>query len=356
MSEQSVHDFLHELAVADEIGCPVPQREQYATELSGILRLGRRRALVVRLADLPRPAWIALAAWPYPLGMALHPTGAADAHLYGGGQGLVCLMMLGLARLGWTVAEKHAPEVADILAASPDRDSFAGWLLRNQRLWPQSAAAVLGALVSLLAAYVSGGDSSSVPGPVLYPAALWTGLLGGNVLYWLFVAANTPIHIRYSRDLRLSLIDPACTPGIVALCKCYVLVSAGAALGLVVVELNALPLAPDDMDDTTPLTFLAAYVIPATAGFLSLHLGAQPFITLSRTVRHYQKQVAAPLIARIADPPAALVLHPGLQTTHDTYKLLRTQRTLPVKTWAVLQYVTGILATLIAYFLQQILR
>jgi hypothetical protein len=57
---------------------------------------------------------------------------------------------------------------------------------------------------------------------------------------------------------------------------------------------------------------------------------------------------------QIADPPEDLTHRPELKDTLETYKHFTTLRTLPIRTWAIMQYAAGILASLIILFLQQL--
>jgi hypothetical protein len=365
---QALRGFLQAMTEADQASCPPQLCAEFAATLNGVMRSGRRRAVIVSLGRLPLPKFAGryraiatgllltfVASWPYLLVLVAGPFLPRWAELgprgqlYGVLQSVICAVMLVLAQLGWTLAESFVPSVAGLLAASPDREGFARWLARTLRLprqlVPSAAAMVFTIVPTYLTFRMHGGTALLV-----YLPSAWTGFLGGNVLYWLFCAAGVPFRIRRCRNLRLTWIDPAHTPGIVSLCKVYILVSAGVGVGVLLTELSAIAFSSEE---SHPLLNLFIYGFPVFAALTALYVGAQPIITLGRTVRLYQKQIFGPLMTQVAEPPENLAHRQDLKDVFETYKHFKALRTLPIKSWAIMQYVAGIVASLVVYFVQQ---
>ncbi|KAB2352685.1 hypothetical protein [Actinomadura rudentiformis] len=362
------------LVAADLASCAPGERSLFVHDVCSMIRQGYDRVVLLRLArpvpmrEGPRPtavrAVLLLAltsGWPYGLNvvagsfssdMALHgPRG----HLYGALLSLSCALMLTMAWVGWRYAERNAPPVAELLCASPDRDDIVRWLDRCQGRGRQIACGLAGAVIGVVGAFVdlnrSGGHDVSFL--LAYLPAMWTGFLGGGVLYWVTVTAWVPHKLRRCRNLRLTWMDPAHTPGIERLCTCFALVAAGLGFGVITIELSAVAAAADD----PPLALrLFLYGFPVGAALLALYAAVLPFVTLSKVVRAYHVEALGTLMTPVAAPPERLLLDKELKEAAEAYRALRSQRTLPVRTWAILQYVTGIVASLIIFFIQQALK
>ncbi|WP_067814824.1 hypothetical protein [Actinomadura kijaniata] len=361
-------DAAASLVEADRSSCAPEQRALFRYELARAIGAGYGRVLLLRIA---RPVPVrgavrgpavraflrlaALGAWPYAVTTAIGANMTVRSHLYGALLSVVCTLMLAMAWAGWRYAERSAAPVGEMLCTSPDAEAFVSWLGRTQRLAPQLACSLAGLGLGVCSAYANfsrpGGTGTSAL--VSYLPAAWAGFLGGGVLYWIFVLARVPLRLRRAAHLRLSWLDPAHTPGIARLCTCYVLVSTGLGAGVVMIEAAGVAIATG----RSP-RLLDAFVFgfPVFAAALALYAGVQPFWTMSRIVRSYQQEAFGPLLTQVARPPHALLFDPALREALETYRSLRALRTLPVRTWAILQYVTGILASLIIFFLQEILK
>ncbi|WP_345150210.1 hypothetical protein [Nonomuraea rubra] len=346
----------------------------FADRLAGTLEQGHRRAVIVALARLvavllpgARVTWLtagvsvtAMAAWPYLADLALafmapgQVFGNARSALYALSTTVVCVAMLGLAWGAWGHAGKLVVPLADLVADSPERDRLDGWLRRRMRLPGQLLSAFAGAAVSagmLALVAVQRGDVVE-PTAALYLHNCWMGFLGGNTLYWLVTVADLPLRLRGHTRLRLAWIDPAGTFAIVRLCHCYALVSAAMALGVVTIEIAAMVLAARNPGPAAG-AFLLGF--PVAAAAIALYVGVQPYVTLSRIVRRHLDEVIAPLMAPAAGPSDALNRVGRSEDDLQAYAYFGTLRTLPIRTAAILQYVLGIVASVIVYILQQIL-
>jgi hypothetical protein len=58
-------------------------------------------------------------------------------------------------------------------------------------------------------------------------------------------------------------------------------------------------------------------------------------------------------MTQVAEPPENLAHRQDLKDVFETYKYFKALRTLPIKSWAITQYVAGIVASLVVYFVQQ---
>ncbi|WP_433432663.1 hypothetical protein [Nonomuraea sp. CA-141351] len=346
----------------------------FADRLAETLEQGYRRAMIVSLARrmaalLPgaRVNWftasvsvLAMASWPYLADLALvfvAPDQAFDnvpTTVYIMSTTVVCAAMLALAWGAWRHAEKLVAPLGDLVADSPEREKLIGWLHRWMRVSGQLLSAFAGAAVStmmLVLTALQPGDAIE-PNAAVYLHNCWMGFLGGNTLYWLITVADLPLRLRTYTQLRLAWIDPAGTSAIVRLCHCYALVSAAMALGVVSIEAAAIVLASQNSGP-----YLDAFLLgfPVLAAGIALYVGVQPYVTLSRMVRRHLDEVISPLMAPAGSPSDALARVGWSEEDLKAYAHFGTLRTLPIRTAAILQYVLGILASLIVYFLQQTL-
>ncbi|TMR24449.1 hypothetical protein ETD86_04790 [Nonomuraea turkmeniaca] len=356
---------------ADRAGQAVPG---FADRLAATLEQGYRRAMVVSLARrvaalLPgaRANWftasvsvLAMASWPYLADLVLvfvapdQVFGSVRSTLYVMSTTVVCVVMLALAWSAWRHAEKLVAPLSDLVADSPERDQLIGWLRRRMRVPGQLLCALAGAAVStgmLVLTALQPGDVVE-PNAAVYLHNCWMGFLGGNTLYWLITVADLPLRLRTYTQLRLAWIDPAGTFAIVRLCHCYALVSMAMAVGVVSIEAAAIVLA-----DQNSGPYLDAFLLgfPVLAAAIALYVGVQPYVTLSRMVRRHLDEVISPLMAPAGSPSDALARAGSSEEDLKVYTYFGTLRTLPIRTAAIMQYVLGILASLIVYFLQQIL-
>jgi hypothetical protein len=302
---------------------------------------------------------LAMASWPYLVDLVLVFSAPGQGirgprtSLYSVAVTLACVAALALAWSAWRYAEKLVAPLADLLADSPEREELIRWLRRRMRLRGQLLCAFAGAALAALILVPSSLQSSEViePNAAVYLHTCWLGFLGGITLYWLITVADLPLRLNRYTGLRLAWIDPARTFAIVRLCHCYARVSVALALGVVTIEAAAIVLA-----DQNPGPYLRAFLLgfPVLAAAIALYVGVQPYVTLSRLVRRHLDEVISPLMSP-SDGPADTLSRLG-DSEHDitAYAYFTGLRTLPIRTAAILQYVTGILASLIVYFLQEI--
>lgn len=320
-----------------------------------------RRVLPLRGTRLSRTAGVVIAgAWPFLLNavlFAVHPAAAyhdSGTVVLAGVEVAIAVAMLTLAFLCWRFAEGLVPDVADLLTSSPERQALAAWVDRRTRVLPQVVAALLSlvACMLLLTAVVRSSHHDVDAGLSLYTMVAWLGALGGCTLYWLYVVAGVPRQLYRCSGLRLAWFDPAHTPAIVKLCRMYGLVAAGMFVGVLATEIAAILVVGEHASASLRLIVIG---FPVFAAVTALYVGAQPYLFLYLIVRERIDLTLSPLLTRHGSPP------PGLLALHDfeqgaiAYTHFRGLRRLPVRMGVVVQYMTGILGSLIVYFLQQIL-
>jgi hypothetical protein len=340
-------------------------------DLRDFAEQGRTRALAVVLARLiavapRRPIGSATAvlsvvlmgAWPFLIALAVagwpdaNPLRGTTGLLFSAATSAICVIMLASAWTAWRWTTSLAESISDLLAISPDRDRFATWLTSRFHLPAQLAAGAVGAVLATGFGYaVSHQLTDSVAVSAwMYLIVAWTGAIGGNVVYWLYTLAEIPPRLHRSRELQMTWIDPAHTPAVVQLCRVSNRVAASVGLGVILIELGLLAVTSDEPGR---LMKMFVFGFPIFAVVTALYVGVQPYITLSHLVRHHIDHIVDPLMAQMAHPPRDLLLHDDLDGAFRAYSHFRALRRLPVKTTSVLQYVTGIVASLVVYLIQQ---
>ncbi|MFD0688128.1 hypothetical protein [Actinomadura fibrosa] len=366
--EEGPGDILRRLGAVDRRGKPDAAT---GTELHRFAEEGRSRVLVVLLAralarvpsgrvTAPAAALsvLLMGAWPYLLAVAVGGM-LEDNPLRGTTGGLVALATTGTAvlmlALGWTAwgwTALLAGSVSDLLAGSGERGGFIGWLRARRALVPQAVAGAAGTGLSVLLVYaMSHQRTDSVSVSVwIYLCAAWTGFLGGGVLYWLYTLAEVPLRLLRCRDLQMAWLDPAHTPAIVQLCRVYGRVAVCTALGVLVAEGSTLAVTSDH-----PGPLMRAFFVgfPVLAVVTAMYVGIQPYVTLAHVVRSHIDTIVDPLMAQTHRPPGDLLLADDLGGAIQAYAHFRALRRLPIKTATLLQYVTGILASLVVFFVQR---
>ncbi|GAA2118714.1 hypothetical protein [Actinomadura alba] len=371
-SETASGDLLSRLRAADrqqlhDTGAPLDDR------LRDFVHKGRSRVVVVMLARLVAVALpgrfaapaavvsvVLMGGWPYLLtlivagGSSAVPLHTSADHLFALATAVNNITMLALGWIAWRSAADLAICVSELLATSPQRRMFTRWLHHRLSIMTQLAVCAAGVAVAVLMMYAVSTQRET---PIhmtgwLYLLGGWSGFLGGNVVYWLFTAAEVPLRLYRCENLRMAWIDPAHTPAVVRLCGTYARIAISLAVGVLITEFATIAITAD-----RPPMLLRVFVIgfPVFAVVTALYVGVQPYITMARIVRRHIDQIVSPLMAQMSRPPGELLLHQDLDGAFRTYVHFRALRLLPVKSAALLQYVAGILASLVVYFIQSAL-
>jgi hypothetical protein len=370
--ESAPDDLLSRLRAADQ-RAPHGTAAPLDDRLRDFVDRGRSRVLVVLLARLVAvglpgrvagPAALAsvvlMGGWPYLLTQIVAgttsavPLHAPADHFFALAMAFNNVTMLALGWIAWRSSSDLAICISELIVTSPQRRMFSRWLHRRLAVWRQLAACAAGVVAAVLMMYAV---STQREAPIhmtgwLYLLAGWSGLLGGNVVYWLYTAAEVPLRLYRCEDLRMAWIDPAHTPAVVRLCSTYARIAISLALGVLITEFATIAITAD-----RPPVLMQVFVIgfPVFAVVTALYVGIQPYVTLARIVRRHIDRILNPLMAQTSRPPGELLLHQGLDGAFRTYGHFRALRLLPVKSAALLQYAAGILASLVVYFIQSVL-
>jgi hypothetical protein len=340
----------------------------YIGQLFDVLESGYRKVFIVWLsrslsaAKTSRLAAaisvLLVATWPYVVDLLLLVV--APSQTLRGGQELMwtgsvtltALLMLAFAWSAWSYAKRLVVPLGQLLGDSPQRGELLVWLRRRMSFGWQLLSSLCGvAIACALVVFTSLQPTSSMESTVaLYVHAGWSGFLGGNALYWLITFADLPLRIRHFSGLRFSWIDPARTPAMVHLCRCYALVSAAMGVGLIGTELTGVILAAQN-----PGMALSLFIIsfPVVGAGIALYVGVQPYVTLARIVRHHLDDILLPLLEPDTHAHDSWVRLNKSEEQLKAYSYYSSLPALPIKTANILQYVAGILASLIVFFFQQ---
>ncbi|TDD62602.1 hypothetical protein [Actinomadura rubrisoli] len=340
-------------------------------ELHRFAEQGRSRVVVVLLARaiariLPGPigpltataSVLVMGAWPYLLALVAggfvedNPLRGTTGGLFAFSAALSSVLMLALGWVAWRWTGVLAENVSDLLAASGERREFIGWLHARCARTPQLVAGAAGTGLAVLLVYaVSHQSTDSVSVSVwIYLCCAWTGFVGGGVIYWLYTLAEVPLRLHRCQDLQMAWMDPAHTPAIVQLCRVYGRVAVCTALGVLIAELSTLAVTSDH-----PGSLMRGFFVgfPVLAVITAMYVGIQPYVTLAYLVRRHIDTIVDPLMAQTHRPPGDLLLSEDLGGVFQVYGHFRTLRRLPIRTATLLQYVTGILASLVVFFVQR---
>ncbi|MFB4278451.1 hypothetical protein ACBJ59_24390 [Nonomuraea sp. MTCD27] len=300
----------------------------------------------------------AAASWPYLLNLLalfwLPEVAYQDLtrNLFGLTGVPICMAMLALAWWLWRRAVAFADQLSTMVVSAGDRALMTAWLNSRLSFWKQLGASAIGLIVSVV--LLTGVRNTAVIPPhpaLLYLLVGWLGFTGGGVLYWLLTVAEVPFRLLRCRELSMSWLDPAHTPAIKDACRLYALVAAGMALGVIASEVAAAVLA-GVLRSPVASAFLT--VFPVLAVLLALYVAVQPYATLSRLVRrHVDTIILGPMLPQTARPDSDLLAAPGFEDATKTYQYFRSLKSLPIRTGWILQYVAGIVTSLVIFLAQK---
>lgn len=132
----------------------------------------------------------------------------------------------------------------------------------------------------------------------------------------------------------------------------YGLVAASVFFGVVATEVAAVLGVGERASASLRLVVIG---FPVFAAVTALYVGAQPYLFLYLIARERIDLTLSPPLTRHGSPPPGLLALTDFEQGAITYAHFRGLRRLPVRVGIVVQYTTGILGSLIVYFLQQIL-
>ena len=97
--------------------------------------------------------------------------------------------------------------------------------------------------------------------------------------------------------------------------------------------------------------FIALF--PVLAAFITLYVGVYPFILLAKLVRAELDKTLAPFMAGASARSDEWGVSPGFPEVMASYQYFRSLRVLPIRVSALVQYVTGIIASLFVFMVQR---
>ncbi|TYB60691.1 hypothetical protein FXF51_31295 [Nonomuraea sp. PA05] len=365
-------DLLERLIEADE-RVPDGGGKPADHDLSDVVAEIHRREILQRMNRLFRlPGYVAgskvstalslviTSSWPYFLNLILWPLpwDIAYRHLPGNlfalGAMVVCMTMLSVVWLSYGTALKVGNVMSDLVVSAEERARLRAWLFSGSSLWKQMTVAVPAAAIGVVLALIALGDEGGSWGSrmLLFLMGGWLGFLAGDILYWLLAAALIPGRLRRCGRLRMVWIDPASTPAIRNLCRFYAFVASGLAVTVLVFEVLAAVYARWQQSEVAANVVIA---LPVLSVVVALYVGVWPFMVIARLVRDHLDHLLDPVRAQMRRPPAALLTAPGFDDVVKVYQYFTTLRTLPFRTSALLQYVAGIAASLVVFFVQRYL-
>lgn len=193
----------------------------------------------------PRRWWglylILVSEWPLLLNVLLflvHRQWAVTrgyAMLWIGGFGASVALMLIAAMATWEYATERADLFDDIVGQSPERETIYGWFSRYMAFRRQLILPVAGAVGAPIYLYLTRTDfvHTVAVGFPSYALLSWVSFVGGNDVYWLFVATGLPKRIKRCTNLKLRWQDPASTPGLRLLADSYAISASFLLAGVV---------------------------------------------------------------------------------------------------------------------------
>ncbi|GAA2208605.1 hypothetical protein GCM10009850_040630 [Nonomuraea monospora] len=301
-----------------------------------------------------------ISSWPYLLNLLLWPLPWELAYrhsagnLFAVGAVVICVTTLSVVWLSYETAWKIGKAMSELVAAPGERARLREWLLIGPSLWRQLSVALPMAGVGVALAVVALGDEGgSWPSKgLLFLMGGWLGFLTGNMLYWLLAVALIPGRLMRAGKLRMAWIDPASTPAVGDLSRFYAFIAGGLAVTVLVSEVVAVVYATWQQSEAARDLVVA---LPVISVAIALYVGVWPFVVISRMVRRQIDLTLDPVRAHLRQPPAALLTSPGFEELVKVYQYFMGLRTLPFRTSALLQYVAGIAASLVVFFVQRYL-
>jgi len=187
----------------------------------------------VKAASRPWHFWplylILFSQWPLALNLFIflvHRKWAAVhglAMIWFAGFGLIVALMLVAADTTWSFVTDRSTVFDDVLADSPEYSSVIAWLRQYLRYRVQLLPSAFGAISGPIYLFLVRNQLDHVVA-IAFPSYVlvsWTSFVGGNDLYWLWVATGLPKRFSQASNLLLRWQDPASTPGLRLLADAY---------------------------------------------------------------------------------------------------------------------------------------
>lgn len=264
--------------------------------------------------------------------------------------GLANSLMLLAALTAWTFVAERMYLVDAVLKRSPTRASVTYWLANSMAHRRQSILPIIGATLgpAFLSAIQNQLNAIIKIAPTSFLIVAWTGFIGGNVLYWLWVAAGVAKQIQRCPQLSLRWHDPANTPGLRLLGEGYFLSALFLLAGVITISVLGFWL-PRVVE--IPALLWLLYSFFALSVLTSLRIMAIPFYWIWRIVTHAKARTLNYIANQLELPE--LYLSTKLPTSTgqliSVYQAVSVSQNLPFSTVVVIQYGAALAGSVVAF-------
>jgi hypothetical protein len=336
------------------------------------MRRGYRKIPSVRLVEFlrhqsrPRSCWAIylalLSQWPLGLNLilyAIHPPWAAvkgRAMLWIAGFGISAAFMLLSADLAWTFPTKRAAHLDQLVHHDPRAENVSHWLARYMSYPVQLLLPIAGAVSGPIYLYIIRVPLERVVGISFasYVLVSWVSLVGGNILYWLWVAPGLAKQLYRCRDIDLRWQDPAATPGIRLLADAYGVSALFLLVGVVTISgLNFwVPRVT-----SAPAALYTLFAFFAVAVVTSIRLTVVPMVWVWLAMVRHKRATLEIIDKQMPSLGSGVsVRNPAVEKLVVIYQSVATAPALPFSTSAMVQYGAALSGSIVAFFVGLLAR
>jgi len=292
---------------------------------------------------------------------ALHPEWAAIGSrtliwfaVGGGCAGL----MLAAALAAWSFAAGRMVEIDAMLREPADCKVLCGWLATAMSKRRQLVLPLVGMvggplyLFAISSHLAAAGVSVAIPS---YLLVAWLGFIGGNVVYWLWVATEIPRFLHLSSNLALRWHDPAATPGLRLLVDGYSISAIFLLAGIM--SLAALAFVPSSLL-RVPAASTVLIGVFAIGVASSVRVAVVPFYWIWVIVSHHKRRTLERICERLSslddifDPRKAMDDDQLLRL----YEHVARSPALPFNTSVTVQYGAALAGAIVAFLIGLLAR
>lgn len=309
----------------------------------------------------PRRWWglylVLVSEWPLLLNVLLflvHRQWAVTrgyAMLWIGGFGASVALMLIAAKATWEYATERAELFDDIVCQSPERESINRWFngylaLRRQLILPVAGA--VGGPIYLYLTRAQFVHTVAIGFPS-YVLLSWVSFVGGNDVYWLFVATGLPKRIKRCTNLKLRWQDPASTPGLRLLADSYAISASFLLAGVVSISVLGF-VVPRVLSSQVLLYTLYAFFVVSVC--TTIRVAIVPLLWTRRIIVASKRSSLTTIDAMMPalDGKSSLPFE-YIDKVSSVYSTLANTPDLPFSTSTVVQYSAGLVGSNLVFLL-----
>ena len=324
----------------------------------------------LQASSKPRNCWpiylLVTSEWPLALNLFLdlvHPEWAAvkgRAMVWFAGFGACVALMFLSAWVAWTFAGERAHLVDNMIVHRSERVNIACWLARFMVYRRQLILPLIGVISAPIYLYLVRGSLEKTVA-VAFPSYVmvsWTSFVGGNVLYWLWVAPGVAKRVYQCTELNLRWQDPASTPGMRLLADGYGLSALFVLSGVFSISVLGFFL-PKATVSKAELYLLFTFFTVAV--FTSIRIGVTTFIWIWATITREKRSVLASINGRIPTLKHLLDAERGNPDAEvgrwaELYQTVAAAPGLPFSTSAMVQYGAALAGAVVAFAISLVSR